>query len=914
MVEGVGARGRTSRRWAAIVAIAAIGGLAVVAAPASAYRVTIRRTAHGIPHIVAGDYGSLGYGYAYAFAQDAICELADQYVTVDARRAEVFGPDGTYDFSQSNGTTPNNLESDLYYEKLNKLGTVERLLAVPVSQGGPKPEIKEAVKGYVAGWNRRLADIGGPSGITDPACKGKPWVRPITEIEAYRRFYQLSLLASSGFVLSGIANAAPKGAGLASSAATARQARAAATSGLGRRFERLLGGLGSNAVALGKAATADGRGLVLGNPHFPWDGSARFYESQLTIPGKIDVAGASLYGAPIVNIGFTRGLAWSHTVSTARRFVPYELQLVPGDPHSYLVDGRAKKMVATTVTVRSRQPDGSLKPVTRTLYDTEYGPMFDAIQGLPLFPWTAAKGYALYDGNAENFGRLFNHFFDVNRAQSVPELDAIERRWQGIPWVNTIAADKDGRAYYADIGSMPNVDEPKRADCETAFGVALDQAVRVQVLDGARGACAPGSAPGAAAPGLLPPSRQPVLLRDDYVTNSNDSYWLTNPLHPLEGFPRLIGDERTERAARTRLGLRIVQQRLDGSDGAGRGGSFTPRQLMDAVFNNRQYLGELWRDPLVAMCRSNATLAGSSGPVDVSGACPVLAAWDLRDDLGSRGAVLFRRFAVRAVAITGGAFTTPFSESDPVNTPRGLDTTNPQVKAALADAVRDLRDAGLALDVPLGQVQYEMRGGERIPIHGGPDGVGDFNVITADWDPRRGYPNVYEGSSYVQVVRTTGGCPDAHTILTYSQSPDPTSRWYADQTRMFSRKQWMSFPFCDGQIGTDAGLALTNLGGGYAGYAQTGTAARLLRRVRVRRAGRRALRVTIVTGASTVVTVWVRRAGRTVASVRVRTVGGRSRRVTLRGLPAGPVRVRVTARSVAGGLPAGWSSGRLSLG
>ena len=40
-----------------------------------AYHVTIRRTAHGIPHIIAGDYGSLGYGYAHAFAQDAICPM-----------------------------------------------------------------------------------------------------------------------------------------------------------------------------------------------------------------------------------------------------------------------------------------------------------------------------------------------------------------------------------------------------------------------------------------------------------------------------------------------------------------------------------------------------------------------------------------------------------------------------------------------------------------------------------------------------------------------------------------------------------------------------------------------------------------------------------------------------------------------
>jgi acyl-homoserine-lactone acylase len=39
------------------------------------------------------------------------------------------------------------------------------------------------------------------------------------------------------------------------------------------------------------------------------------------------------------------------------------------------------------------------------------------------------------------------------------------------------------------------------------------------------------------------------------VTNSNDSYWLSNPHQPLTGFARIIGDEGTARTLRTRIGL-----------------------------------------------------------------------------------------------------------------------------------------------------------------------------------------------------------------------------------------------------------------------------------------------------------------------------------------------------------------------
>ena len=71
--------------------------------------------------------------------------------------------------------------------------------------------------------------------------------------------------------------------------------------------------------------------MLLGNPHFPWRGRYRFTQQHLTIPGRYDVAGASLIGSPVVNIGWNKDVAWSHTVSTAYRFTPYEYRV--GRPH-----------------------------------------------------------------------------------------------------------------------------------------------------------------------------------------------------------------------------------------------------------------------------------------------------------------------------------------------------------------------------------------------------------------------------------------------------------------------------------------------------------------------------------------------------------------------------------------------------
>jgi acyl-homoserine-lactone acylase len=209
--------------------------------------------------------------------------------------------------------------------------------------------------------------------------------------------------------------------------------------------------------------------------------------------------------------------------------------------------------------------------------------------------------------------------------------------------------------------------------------------------------------------------------------------------------------------------------------------------MQDMVFNDRQYAGELTRDSLVAMCRE----------MQLGAPCDVLAAWDLHENTDSRGAILFRRFWERAASAAPSPWAHPFDANDPVNTPNTLDTSNPQVRAALTGAISDLNNAGIPLDGPLGQFQFITRNGTRIPIHGGPGTNGDFNAINVKWVDGNGVAEPEHGSSYVQVVTWgKGRCPNARTILTYSESVNPNSPFYADQTGLFSQKKWVKDRFC----------------------------------------------------------------------------------------------------------------------
>src|SRR4051795_4898956 len=102
--------------------------------PAARYDVTITRTEYGIPHIMEKSLPSLGYGYGYAFAQDNLCTMAADYVTVEGERSRYFGPSATYTM-QGNGVTVNNLDSDIFWTHVRQSHIVDQLLTRPAPLG-----------------------------------------------------------------------------------------------------------------------------------------------------------------------------------------------------------------------------------------------------------------------------------------------------------------------------------------------------------------------------------------------------------------------------------------------------------------------------------------------------------------------------------------------------------------------------------------------------------------------------------------------------------------------------------------------------------------------------------------------------------------------------------------------------------
>ncbi len=789
-----------------------------IAPEPSGYRAEIRRTSHGVAHILADDLAGAGFGQGYAYAQDRACTLIDQVIKVRGERSKWFGAGPAGSDSQEY------VDSDFAYRHLALHDNADARWA------DQPDDIKAMIAGYVAGFNQELTDEG-PHGW----CEGKPWVQPITTTDLYAYIGDVLLYGSAGNLIGPIATAAPPAPDTAAEPATTESAAALDIGPLTVDPSKLA----SNGWAIGKDRSDSGGGLLVANPHFPWEGDQRFWEVQLTVPGDLDVYGVALGGLPGVQIGFNHDLAWTHTVSAGRRFTIYELQLVPAKPTTYKYGDEERAMTATDYTIDVLQADGSTKSETRTMYSSHYGPMLN----LP-FGWNADKAYTMRDGNIV-VTRVLQQFMAMDRARSMDEFQAAHQQYTGIPWVNTIATSADGRAWYADTATTPYLSDATDAAWRTA--VAASGITKIvddngaTLLDGSDPANEWIDDPEGPAPGLLPYRLMPRLERSDYVFNANDSHWLANPAELLTGFPPMTGTEVTVQSARTRMNATML-----GEVGAGGAdGKFSLAEAQDAILSNRALTAEVLLPALVTECTGRGPVDVDGTTVDVTAACAALSGWDGRFDVDSVGAIVWREFLNRfdGDARSGAnqaLYEVPFNPTQPATTPNTPATDRATWLPALAKAVKSLNAVGIPVNAPLGAYQFDGRDGggpgTGLGLGGGYGDEGIANVVDCcarggsstapgalnpTFDPDAafattplGYP-VTRGTSFLLTVQFTAAGPQAGAFLTYGQPDDPTDPRFRSQTELYAKKSWRPVAYDDADIQADPDFASTVVTGAF---------------------------------------------------------------------------------------------------
>jgi acyl-homoserine-lactone acylase len=766
------------------------------------YAAEVRRTAFGVPHIKAANEAGLGYGVGYAYAQDNVCVLAEAIVTDDGERSKYFGPEGREDpfVDGMGGDGPGNLASDFYFKYLNAPALVQ------AHRDSQPDAIKDLLKGYAAGYNRYLRE----TGVTKlpQACRGQPWVREITHLDLVRLMRRYSTMASGGAApfMRAFAAAQPPAVSPHASTTASKDVHALSGAELAAAIDRSFAGLnvklGSNGVALGKDATQSGKGLLLANPHFPWHSVARFYQLHLTIPSKVDVMGASLQGLPVVNIGFNANVAWTHTVNTSRHFNVYMLALDPADPTRYLMDGQSKPMQRQELSVESTT-NGVTTVVKRTFYASEHGPI---VVMTGTMDWSRERAFALADAAVGN-DRSFEQWWAMDRADSVAALKHSVETIVGLGWVNVLAAGRDGTVYFGDVTAVPNISASKEAAC-VPEPLRPYMARGVYILAGHVSACNWDIDPAAPQKGIVAGASLPQLVRTDYVQNSNDSAWMSNPKQPLTGFPSIVSKENKPLNGRTRIGVTQIVDRLDGRDGLP-GNKFDLKSLQKIAFSNEAYFARSLLPGLLEICRNGAANIGKG--------CAVLREWDGKASLDSIGWPLFQQWQIELMSSGVNFWDVSFDPADPVNTPRGLKLADQAVAAAavaaLGRAMEQLDKLKIDYRLPWGKIQMTSPGKRRIPIDGGSNLRGTEQTYNLQDSKPAGDGTLvpFNGSSFVLTVSFEGRSPLAQGFLVPSESSDPDSVHSWDQTERFSRKKWITFPFTENEIRHDVGYTSTRI-------------------------------------------------------------------------------------------------------
>lgn len=304
--------------------------LAALQLPAPDYpsRVEIRRTAHGVPHILAADLGAMGYGLAWAQLEDHGALVVLNLMRGRGELSRIFGPDS--------------LESDFTHVETHALAvaTYSRLSA----------DLRRVQEGWAAAVNR--------------------WVALHPEVYAH---YELPQFTPHDVAALWVDEQVEP--------AIRRFERALARRQAADSVNR--DNIGSNAWAFGPGRTTTGNPILLRNPHIGWraDWYSTYYEAQITVPGVINFYGDFRVGFPFYfNGGFNESLGWATTNNNPDLEEVYALRLDPSRPDHVLFDGGSVPLDRKLLAVQVRR-DASLSTEQREVWRTALGPVIGRGEG-----------------------------------------------------------------------------------------------------------------------------------------------------------------------------------------------------------------------------------------------------------------------------------------------------------------------------------------------------------------------------------------------------------------------------------------------------------------------------------------------------------------------------------------------------
>ncbi|HEX9946055.1 MAG TPA: penicillin acylase family protein [Allosphingosinicella sp.] len=381
---------------------------------AQAERVTIVRDDWGIAHVRGRSDADAVFGMIYAQAEDDFNRVETNYLTALGRTAEAEGEKAIWA----------DLRARLYMDP-------DDLRARYASS---PPWLKRLMEAWAGGLNHYLATH--PDVRPRVIARFEPWMAlSFSEGSIGGDIERIDLKALEAFY-------SKRGGGLASSSQRrlgsqgVKGAEVFTPRGPSLRWgdEHDNEPRGSNGFAIAPARSAEGRALLLINPH-----TSFFFRSELQVASDegLNAYGAATWGQFFIYQGFNERAGWMHTSSGVDVVDEFLETVERKEGALFYRYGNALRPVETkTVTIPYRQADGGMASRSFETYRTHHGPIVREAGG----KWVA---FAMMHKPVEALQQSFlrTKVSDHDSFLKVAELKANSSN-------NTIFADAEGNIAY----------------------------------------------------------------------------------------------------------------------------------------------------------------------------------------------------------------------------------------------------------------------------------------------------------------------------------------------------------------------------------------------------------------------------------------------------------------------------------
>jgi acyl-homoserine lactone acylase PvdQ len=658
---------------------------------------TLYRDEWGVPHVYGDNPRAMAFAFGYAQADDHLEPMLLAYRMANGRAAEVLGEPMA--------------ASDAFAIKLGHQRAARAALDVA------DPVTRNLCEGFAAGVNAWVVD--------NPAA-GPEWAEGVQPSDVLALWHAV-LVSMAPFDLPG-------------------QYRPP------RAFET------GNAWALSPKRTVEGASLLVINAHQYYEGPFQWYEAHL-VCGEFNVAGATLYGLPVILQGHNEVLGWGLTPNDPDTADVFVEKLGGGErnPKNLSRGGMSPEQTMTLMYMSHAQPyyvrtESGLDERFVPAMTLSRGPVFE--DGGGLFTWKIG-GYG-------DLGGLYQ-LWEMGRSQTMTAFQD-SMLMQQLPCFHVVYADRTGNLFYQY--------NAKGGVRQTVAGISEDTQARAEALDWKSPVSTEFEFYGWR--NTLPPEAQPWFSNPaaGFIQACGNPPWLATDDAPLraEDWPGwLITDADTYRARRARQWLRTGPRSLNDmyamiyDVAAGGAADLVPR--------------------LLAAADQRPAWIEAAHP-DLPAALDMLRGWNFLADPASSAMTFFHAWwtMVQARSLAG-------LPNDPARYAFLMSGTPESESLALeaaADAVRMMRNEMQTVAPPWGEVHRMVRGGREEPIAGAASGEPIF--LSGDRTFREGRWYADYGYGFAMAVRF-GAATEAFSVVPFGASDRPQSQHYADQWPLLREKR-----------------------------------------------------------------------------------------------------------------------------